>query len=89
MIVLGEAHLRWILSDYGRNWIERTTYNLKPELHRRPEPESANQSAKTKWRRRPAAAAPPRRLEQVALRQSSLESARASLARARGGSDSG
>jgi hypothetical protein len=26
------------------------------------------QSAKTKWRRRPAAAAPPRRLEQVALR---------------------
>jgi hypothetical protein len=31
----------------------------------------------------------PRRLEQVALRQSSLESARASLARARGGSDSG
>jgi hypothetical protein len=28
MIVLGEAHLRWILSDYGRNWIERTTYNL-------------------------------------------------------------
>ena len=49
----------------------------------RPEPESANQSAKTKWRRRPAAAAPPRRLEQVALRQSSLESARASRARVR------
>ena len=37
-----------------------------PELHRRP--------AKN-WRRRPAAAAPPSRPEQVGLRQSSLESA--------------
>jgi hypothetical protein len=35
---------------------------------------------KRKWRRRPEAAPPPRRLEQVGLRQSSLESASASRA---------
>ena len=37
------------------------------ELHRRPEPESANNnSTKKKWRRRPAGGAPPRRLNQMA-----------------------
>ena len=38
---------------------------------------------KKNWRRRPAAAAPPSRLEPVGLRQSSLELARASRARVR------
>ena len=53
-----------------------------PELHRRPEPESANNNSRKRNgdvdqqpQRRPG------RLEQVALPQSSLESARASLAR--------
>ena len=47
-----------------------------PDLHRRPEPESANNNfANKKCRRRPAAAAPPRRPVQVGLRQSALESA--------------
>jgi len=36
---------------------------------------------KRKWQRRPEAAPPPRRLEQVSLRQSSLESASTSRAR--------
>ena len=52
-----------------------------------PEPESpANNFAKTKMTTSPEAAAPTRRLEQVALPQSSRESAR--LARARDGSES-
>jgi hypothetical protein len=28
MIVLGEAHLRWILSDYGRNDNDVRTHHL-------------------------------------------------------------
>ena len=52
-----------------------------------PEPKSASQQfAKTKMTTSPAAAAPTRRLEQVAPPQSSRESAR--LARARDGSES-
>ena len=49
-----------------------------------PEPESsANNFAKTKMTTSPEAAAPTRRLEQVALPQSSRESARAARARER------
>jgi hypothetical protein len=32
MIVLGEAHLRWILSDYGRNDNDVKTQHLRIKI---------------------------------------------------------